>query len=460
MLASVCACAAAGRTSTRLPPLGAEGEVSVYLLPLPREAERLAFTIDSVILRRDDGGEVPLQLVKGVVNGAEPRAQRRLAWGRVPPGQYEGVRLRAGSATLLRDDERSRLLVGEEPSRADVHFGLGEGTAAVLWLALKPAESLHADFGFAPAFTATLAPQTPPQVALYCTDTGTASVTVLDRHARLVTGEVPVGAVPRGIALDRTAARGYVALEAEDQIQILDVAGNTAIGRIRLAPGDGPREVAFAGDGTTLVVLNGRSRSASFVDVVGLNELGRVPVGDAPEALLLDRAGRRAYVVNRGSATISVIDVATRTLVTTLATDPEPLYAQLNRDGSRLYVVHRGSAYLTVFALPSLAPQARAYVGLGATTLRVDSRTDLLYLSRGDERRIAVYDPVSLQPIDQFGVPGAVSYMAIDDAQNTLLALMPGRRGIAVIDLTSRKLVAELPVGAGAYVFAFAGERF
>ncbi len=92
--------------------------------------------------------------------------------------------------------------------------------------------------------------------------------------------------------------------------------------------------------------------------------------------------------------------------------------------------------------------------------MKVDPRTDLIYLSHGDDRRISVYDPVSLQPIDRFDVPGSVSHMTIDDAENTLLALVPERRAIAVFDLTSRKLLAEIPVGAAPYAVAFAGERF
>lgn len=459
LLVAGSACATRPRPIQRPPPLAGEGEVQVYLLALPREAERLTFTIESVALRRADGSEVPLVLTQPTVSGAEPAAQRRLAWGRVPPGEYAGLLVKPGTATVTHDDERTRLLVAADPAAVDLHFAVDRGAAAVLWLSLK-VQPIRAGAEFSPSLSAMLSPQTPPQIALYCTDAGASSVTVIDRRARLLTGEIPVGDLPRGVVIDRTGTRAYVALGGDDQIQVLDAAANASIERIRLTPGDGPRELALAADGTTLLSLNERSRTLAFVDVVGKTELGRVPVGDAPVALLLDRSGLRAYVVNRSSATITVVDVPRRTVIASLPTDAEPLRAQLSRDGSRLYVVHRGSAYLTIFALPSLALQPRAYVGLGVTTLKVDPRTDLLYLSRGDERRISVYDPVSFQPIDHFDVPGAVSYMAIDDAENTLLALVPERRAIAVIDLTSRKLLAELPVGADPYSLTLVGERF
>jgi YVTN family beta-propeller protein len=452
-------CATPRRGAPPLAPLGgAEGEIHVFALPLTREAERLEFTVEAVSARRRDGTEVPLEVVQRDVVGAEPARQRLLAWGRVPPGDYAGLVVKVGSATLASGAERARLVVEPDSGRMDLSFSVASGSAVVVWAALNAPGSIGGEYVFSPDLKATLAPQTPPQVTLYCTNASSASVSAVDRHARLVTGMIPVGAAPLGIVLDRAANRGYVALSREDRIEILDAAANASAGRIRLTPGDGPAELALTPDGT-LVVVNVRSRTVSLLDPQAMTELGRVPVGDAPAGLRVDRSGQRAYVANRGSGTVTVIDVPNRAVAGTIATDTEPLWVDLSRDGTRLFVVHRGSAYLGVFALPSLAPQAHAYVGLGATTVRIDPRTDLIYLSRGDERRISVYDPLSFQPLDQIDVPGAVTRMVIDDVENTLLALMPERQAIAVLDLTSRKLLAEIPVGRDPYGLAFIGER-
>jgi YVTN family beta-propeller protein len=450
------ACAAL-KPPPSLPPLGDDGEVHVYALPLPRDAERLSFTVEAVSLRRAEGGDVPLQLALREIAGTDARDQRLLAWGRVPPGDYASIGVKAGAATLGAAGDRSRLLVDPEPAVVEMGFRVPSGAAVVVWLDLATG-AVRGDYSFAPHLTATLPPRTPPPIALYCTNAGSASVTVVDRGSKLVTGVVPVGGTPRGIALDARASRAYVALSREDQVEILDVAAGASAGRIRASPGDGPGDVALAPDGT-LIVVNERSRTVSFVDPASLAEVGRVQVGDDPTSLVLDRAGQRAYVANRGSGTVTAIDVGSRAVFGTIATDPEPLRVQLSRDGSRLYVVHRGSADLVAFELPSLVPAARVHVGVGATTMKVDPRTDLIYLSRGAERRISVHDPLSLQVVDRFETPGAVSHMAMDDAENTLLALVPERRAIAVVDLTSRKLVAEISTGADPYTIALSGER-
>jgi YVTN family beta-propeller protein len=313
------------------------------------------------------------------------------------------------------------------------------------------------DYAFSPRFTATLPAQTPPQVGVYCTNAGSANVTVADRGSRLVTGALPVPGAPRGIALDPRSGRAYVALPREDEVQVLDVAASEPIGHIRLAPGDGPTELALAPDGKLLVV-NERSRTVAFVDPLAMSELSRVAVGDAPKALVLDRSGRRAFVVNRGSATVTVLDVASQAVAGTISTEPEPVRVQVSRDGTRFYVVSRGSMYLSSYALPSLAPQGRGFIGLGAATIKVDARTDLIYLARVGEATLSVLEPVSLQIVDQFAVPGPVRYLAIDDVENTLLAVVPERSSIAVLDLTSRRLRAELPTGAGPYAVTLAAD--
>jgi hypothetical protein len=454
---AVCAACAALRGRPAAPPLGSDAELHVYLLPLPRDAERLSFRIESISARRLDGSEVPLELELPEVRGGRSGDQRLLAWGRVAPGEYAGIAVKISSAEVGQDSQRSKLLVDPEPVRAEVTVRPLPGRASVVWLGLR-ASPVRSDFSFAPRFDAQVAPQTPPRAALYCTNGGSASVTAVDRLARRVTGVVPVPGTPRGIALDAAAARAYVALHDEDRIEVVDVAVGLRVGSIRLLPGDGPGELGLAADGT-LVVVNQRSRTVAFIDAGSLSELGRVAVGDDPVALLLDRQGRRAFVVNRASSSVTYLDVGNRAVLGTLPTDPEPLRAQLSRDGSVLYVVHRGSQYLATFAVPSLVPQARVFIGLGATTVRVDPRSELIYVSRGAERRIAVHDPLSLQEIDSFEMPGAVSYMAIDDAENTLLAIVPERSSIAVLDLTSRARLGEIPVGVAPYTLALFGER-
>lgn len=93
------------------PVLEEEGEVYVYLQPLPQEAGRLKFTLDHLSLVSSDGNEFPLSLSLAEVNSDSARTQRFVATGRVPPGRYRGLSYGVKKATLRGDEGEAVLLV-------------------------------------------------------------------------------------------------------------------------------------------------------------------------------------------------------------------------------------------------------------------------------------------------------------------------------------------------------------
>lgn len=455
-------CHLRAQAPTTLPPLSGAGEVRLYLQPFPADAARLAFSLSAISAFRRDGTAVPLEVVLPEVSGAATTAQRLLALGRLPPGSFAGVSLEFRRATLASDNGVADLLPPEEPVQVDVPFRVEDGRAVVVRLFLARGQAVSQEFRFGGAFSGVvLAPESSVvQVAGYCTTPALAGVVAFDRRAHEVNGVLPTGRQPLGIALDSRALRAYVALGAEDQVQVLDLATGEELRRIPLRAGDEPRELALTPDGSLLVTVNPGSDTASFVETASGSVLETVQTGDEPSALLLDRGGRRAYVLNRRSHSITVLDVANRAVAATVPTEPEPLRAQLSRDGSRLYLVARGSAYLTVFSVPDLAVVRSVFVGLGAGALKVDPRTDLVYVGRADEGRIQVFDPVSALPVDAIEVPGPVSYLALDDVENALVAVIPSLRQVAFVDVTRKRVVAALDVGAEPYQVALVAERF
>jgi DNA-binding beta-propeller fold protein YncE len=312
---------------------------------------------------------------------------------------------------------------------------------------------------FAPAFSVMIPSRTNWQLVGYASNAGSTNLTVFDRRARVVTGVVPTGRDPRGMALEPRGDRLYVAVSGDDAVDVVDVAAGAVVTRINLMGNDRPRDLALTADGKLLVVNSG-SRSASYVDPYSTLELARVPVGEEPWSLLIDRNRQRAFVLNRRSNTITVLDNGSRAVVGSVATDPEPLWAQTNAAGNRLYLICAGSAFLTVFSLPDLSVVRRVHVGLGASALKVDPRNDQIYVGKRDESLVYVYDPLAFLPVDDFDVPAPVSYLAIDDVDNTLFALMPSERKVAVIDLTSRRILSLLDVGSEPYQVTVSGARY
>ena len=445
--------------SAKPAPLDQEGEVWVYLAPVPQQLERLEFAVSSVGLGRGDGAAVPLRLVLPEVSGKRASRERLLAVGRVPPGAYAALTVQIGKASVTGGEGKADLLAPAEPVRVPLPMNVARGRAVVVSLALQPASSVQKGFGFTPAFTAQV-PELPLAERLgFASDTGSDAVTVFDRRTRRVAAVIPTGRDPRGIALDPRLGRLYVALSGEDQVAAFDLQTGAEVGRIRLQPGDEPLEVAATPDGRLLVTVNRRSSTASFLDPQSLVEVDRAPTGLQPSSLLVDRSGRRAYAFNRGSSSVTVLDLATRKAVASFPTEPEPLRGALSRAGDRLYVASALSPYLASYAVPALTPLKRTYVGPGASALLVDTRTDYLYLAKGQERRIQIYEPAAFLAIAELPAEGGVTWMSIDGLENLLLAVVPETGSVGAYELNARRALPGVDVGTEPYAAAVVGER-
>jgi hypothetical protein len=112
-----------------------------------------------------------------------------------------------------------------------------------------------------------------------------------------------------------------------------------------------------------------------------------------------------------------------------------------------------------VFDPTTLSIVRRVFVGSGGTALKVDSKTDLIYLSRQGTGEIAIYDPFSLLPIDSYRTGGDVPCLTIDGEGNNLLVVLPGTNGVRTIRLIGKDTVSETDVGEGSYWVSLMGER-
>ena len=313
---------------------------------------------------------------------------------------------------------------------------------------------------FIPTFSAFVPAKPIISLAGYVTNTGSNNITVFDKRLGQAVGVIATGRGPAGMALDQRLRRVYVALSGEDAVEVIDVTMGEIINRARLSQGDRPQELALTPDGRFLLVVNAGSNTVSFIDANSFFELSRVNVGNGPHSILVDpNTGRRAYVFNTLSSTISILDIPNRKIVTALSTDPSPLRGQFNRRGDRLYVIHELSNYLTVINPSSLSTLRRFQVGIGATSIKVDNRTDLVFIGRKNDITTGVYDPLSFVPVDIIRTGGTIGYMTIDGEENNLYLVNEGKKSLMVNNLVRKKMVYEIDVGESPYWVVVMGER-
>ncbi len=440
------------------PVLEEEGELLVYLQPVPQSAERLTFSLESVAAEKEGGGSYPLALSLADIGGGAVKRQRFLASGVLPPGEYTGLSFKVRSASLRGEEGPTALLLPGEPVTIGFAFRVHKRKSSLLALELDYRKAVAEGYRFVPAF-AVFVPDRPPIGLLgYAANFGSNNITVFDKRARQAVGVIATGRGPMGIALDQRLRKGYVALEEDDAVDVVDAEAGEVTNHLRLHPGDGPREPVLSADGSVLLTANSGSDTVSVIDTASLLELDRIPVGKGPRSVLVDRNGRRAYVFNTRSSTVSVIDIASRSLAATIDTVAEPLRGQFNRNGDRLFVIHGNSPYLTVIDPSSLSVRARAYVGTGMSAIKVDTRTDLLYIGMEPDA-LEVLDPVALFPVDSLPAGGRISWMTIDGDENALYLVRPDGKLLSILNLVSRELAPAIDLGDGADWVTMMGER-
>jgi len=447
--------------SVKQAPLDAEGELWVYLQELSPQAERLAFTVDSLAAVRSDGQEFPLAVSLTSVSGATDRRQRLLATGRLPPGEYTALSLRVGKATLAAEEGAppSSLLSPVEPVRVQVSFAMTRARARLVALTLDFARSLDKGYGFRPALTGAVPPLPLVELLGFATGTATDTVTVFDKQSRQVVAVLAAGRDPKGLAVDRQQGRLYVALSGGDEVAAYDLVTGEEQARARLQPGDRPQELGLSHDGRTLVVTCPGSNGVAFVDAQSLVEVGRARAGIQPTALVMDRSGRRAYALNQGSSNITILDVGGRAAAGSITTEGAPARAAFNRAGDRLFVVSPTSAYMNVLAAPGFARVNQVFVGFNAVSVHVDPRTDWVYVSMGDTGQLQLFAPLAPMPVGRVDLPGSAPFLAIDNAYDVMIGAVPGQKGLFFMELTSRRVLPLLDTGTAPYGAAVVGER-
>lgn len=437
----------------------ADGEVDVYLQPLPPEAARLTFAILSVTAVGVNGSEYPLKLNIRAVGQAEAARQRLLASSRLPSGSYVGFALTVKQAALKSEHAEAALTVPDGPVRIDVPFVVAQHQSPLIWLKLKYDESVSGGMEFRPAFLAVTPPRPIADHAGFVSNSRSNTISVFDKSIAQAVAVIDTCAGPAGLALDQHRRRLYVACPGDDEIQSIDVATGEVIERARSSPGDRPTELALTPDGVTLLSVNTGSNSVSFFDALSLARQERVNVGSGPRSITLDSAGRRAFVFNTLSSSLSVIDVGTHTTAATMSTEASPLRGQFNRRGDRLYVIHDRSPYMTVVDPRQLTVPTRARLRTGVTAIAIDMVRDLVCIGGGNDTTIEFYEPNTLMPLYSMRARSGVSYMAIDAEDSALYMVDPDARSLLIAHLNDRKMVTEIDVGDRPYSVAVMGEK-
>jgi DNA-binding beta-propeller fold protein YncE len=444
---------------THQPALRKDGEIRLYLQPIPQKAHPLVFSIAEISAVRQEGDAIPLRQFFTELKAKDLIGkQKLLASATLPPGSYKGISLQLGPASLLGEDGAAALLVPDEPLFIEQEFVVVQRAASALFLSLDPEKVVSAGFRFDPVFALAKSRRQLKTLLGFATNSSSNTVSVFNKFTMEIVDTIATSSSPQGAALDPRRGWVYIALAGDDAIEVIDVNAGEIIRSISLNFGDEPVEIALSPNGRTLVTANRGSNSASIINATSLRETSRIRLPSEPTWVAMHSVEPRAYVFQPSSNAISVIDLVRRELVTTQTFEEIPVRGAVSSDGSSLYVITRNSPNLLVIDSGNLTLTGRIFVGTGAVSLTVDSKTDLVYVGKifGD---IAVIDPSVSMPISTFRVKGNAAFLEIDNDENSLFVVLPGSNMIQKMDLVGQKVSGVIEVEEGCHTTVLMGER-
>ncbi|MGD0094646.1 MAG: YncE family protein, partial [Planctomycetota bacterium] len=177
---------------------------------------------------------------------------------------------------------------------------------------------------------------------------------------------------------------------------------------------NGVHGVAVVPEFNRAFTSNGRDNTVSILDLKTLEKVGEVKTGPKPDAIVYDPVSKRVFVADNGATTETVIDAAT------------------------------GQA------------AGKVEVG-GAAEFAVSDGQGRMFANLEDKNEVVCFDTAKLTALSHWPLDPAKqpTGLAADLEHHRLFSGCRGGKLLQVLDSTSGKIVASLPIGAGVDAVAF-----
>ena len=304
---------------------------------------------------------------------------------------------------------------------------------------------------------------------LYVSNEDGHSVTVLNADNGATVATIAVGKRPRGMKLSHDGSRLFVAVSGlpkcppsvpdeecaklerdlkADGVAIVDTTTHKVVQVLHA--GSDPEQFALSPDGKRLFVANEDAATMSVVDVHTGTVVGRVPVGREPEGVAVTPDGRWVLVTNESDNSVSIIDTGTLKIVKAVQVGKRPRDIAFAPDGRAAYVSGEFDASVYRIAVPQGAPVERVLqLRKEARPMAVvlDSSRDRLYVSTGRGGTVAIIDSTSHKLLAEVPVGTRPWGIALSQDGRWLYTANGPSDDVSVIDTSTLRVARNIRVG-------------
>lgn len=155
------------------------------------------------------------------------------------------------------------------------------------------------------------------------------NVMVLDTSTNQITATISDASLngPTLVAISPDGKTVYVSDEIGNAVSIIATATNTVTGSIPV--GQIPLGLATTSDGTLLYVANGADNTVSVISTATNSVVTTIPGFSGPEGLALSLDGKSILVANTVSNSVSLIDISSNTVSSSIAVGNTPVFIGL-----------------------------------------------------------------------------------------------------------------------------------
>lgn len=237
------------------------------------------------------------------------------------------------------------------------------------------------------------------------------------------------------VALDETNRRLYVSHSGV--VEVVDPDAGKVVGQITQL--HGVHGIAIAADLNKGFITNGTSNSVTVFDLKTLEKKGEPAAGKNPDAICYEPKTKRVFAMNHTGNDATAIDAKTGEIVATFPLGPAPEFCVVDGAG-KVYVNLEGSSEILEIDAAKAAVTRRVSLvpAEGPTGLAIDVKNKKLFATTTNTKSMAVVDITTFKVIATPAI-GAQTDAAGYDPGTELAFSSNGEGTLSIIKLVSGK---------------------
>jgi DNA-binding beta-propeller fold protein YncE len=235
-------------------------------------------------------------------------------------------------------------------------------------------------------------------------------------------------------------------VNADNSIGILNPKVNLKTSNLQaLIPFEGqPAQWALDRDNELIFLTLPQENKVVVIDLRLQKIKGYIEVGEHPRRLLFNGNSPYLWVGNDGSGTISVIERTKLKVIHTLAVGPGSVEIALAADGRFVFGGTSEEGRVSIFDTEQMKEMGRVTLGSGNLSMAYSSQRKALFVGHSKSGELTMIDPLEKSATGIDFEQGIHSLTATPDGRY-ILALIPDKRKVNVIDVATSRVIGELP---------------